>query len=78
MLVKNLVKIARVSGQKATDKTPMDEMPLIFVFEVGVLSVGESIFCIGGFGVGVLSLAFCPKINCKVYLGLWTEKKRCL
>ena len=40
-----------VSGLNAMDKMPMYEMPLIFVFEVG-----ESIFCIGVLGVGILSL----------------------
>ena len=43
-----------VSGLKATDKMPMYEMPLAFVF--GVLG---SIFLYWGFWV----LAFCPKIT---------------
>ena len=42
-----------VSGLNAMDKMPMYEMPLIFVFGFGV---GESIFCIGVLGVGILSL----------------------
>ena len=44
-----------VSGHYGTDKTPMYEMPLIFVFGVWGFGVGESIFCIGVLGVGVLS-----------------------
>ena len=49
-----------VSGHSATDKTPMYEMPRIFVFGGWGFGVGESIFCIGVLGVGILSLAFCP------------------
>ena len=41
----------------------MYEMPLTFVFGGWDLGVGESIFCIGVLGVGVLSLAFCPEIK---------------
>ena len=55
---------SRVSDHNATDKKPMYEMPLTFVF--GVRGLGfwgwESIFNIGVLGVGVLSLAFCPEI----------------
>ena len=45
-----------LSGLNATDKMPMYEMPLIYVF-----GVGESIFCIGVLGNGILSLAFVPR-----------------
>ena len=48
-----------VSGHNATDKTPMYEMPLIFVFGVWGFEVGESIFCVGVLGVGVLSRDLC-------------------
>ena len=44
-----------VSGHYGTDKTPVYEMPLIFVFGGWGFGVGESIFCIGVLGVGVLS-----------------------
>ena len=44
-----------VSGHYGTDKTPMYEMPLIFVFGGWGFGVEESIFCIGVLGVGVLS-----------------------
>ena len=48
-----------VSGHSATDKTPMYEMPRIFVFGGGVLGLGEH-FLYWGFGcwhfvIGVLS-----------------------
>ena len=36
-----------VSGQNATDKTPMYDMPLIFMFGVWGFGVGKSIFRIG-------------------------------
>ena len=52
-----------VSGQNATGKTPMNEMPLIYVFGVlglGCLGWGENFF-IGVMGNGILSLAFCPE-----------------
>ena len=49
-----------VSGLNATDKTPMYEMPLIFVFRA--FGVGVSIFCNGVLGNGILSLEFCPEI----------------
>ena len=52
-----------VSGHNTTDKTPMYEMLLIFVLGGWGFGLGESIFCIGVLGVGVLSLAFCPKID---------------
>ena len=41
----------------------MYEMPLIYVFEVCGFGVGESIFGFGVYGVGILSLAFCPEIE---------------
>ena len=44
------VPYRKVYGHNTTDKTPMYEIPLIFVF-----GVGESIFCVGVLGVGVLS-----------------------
>ena len=40
----------------------MYEMPLTFVLGGRGLGVGESILCVGVLGVGILSLAFCPKI----------------
>ena len=46
------------TGLNATHKTPMYEMPLIYVF-----GVGARIFCIGVLGNGILSLAFCPEIE---------------
>ena len=46
-----------VSGHNASDKTPMYEMPLIFVFRVRVLGLGRAFFVLG-FWV----LAFCPEI----------------
>ena len=52
-----------VSGHSATDKTPMYEMPLIYVFGGWGFGVGESTFCIGVLGNGILSLAFCPEIG---------------
>ena len=55
-----------VSGHNATDKTSMDEMPLTFVF-------GENIFCIGVLGVGVSTLAFCPKIKSWAPWGSYTS-----
>ena len=45
-----------VSGHNDTDKTPMYEMPLTFVFGVWVLGLGRAFICIG-----LLSLAFCPR-----------------
>ena len=51
-----------VSGQNATDKTPMYDMPLIFMFGVWGFGDGKSIFRIGVLGVSVLSLVFCPEI----------------
>ena len=48
-----------VSGHSATDKTPMYEMPRIFVFGGWGFGVGESTFCIGVLGVGILSKEFC-------------------
>ena len=50
-----------VSAHNATDKTPMYEMQLIF--GGWGFGVGDSIFCIGVFCVGVLSLAFCLEIH---------------
>ena len=55
-----------VSGHNATDKMPMYEMPLNFVFGGWVLWLGEH-FLYWGFGcwhfvIGILSLPFCPKI----------------
>ena len=49
--------LGRISGHNATDKQPMDEMPLISVLGLGVWGLGfvEGIFCIGVLGVGVLS-----------------------
>ena len=44
-----------VSGLNATDKAPIYEMPLIYVF--GVLGLGEQFF-IGVLGNSSLSLAF--------------------
>ena len=49
-----------VSAHNATDKMPMYEMPLIFVF--GVLGLGRACFYIGVLGDGILSLAFCPEM----------------
>ena len=48
-----------------TNETPMYEMPLIYVLGFGDLGfgVGVNIFCIGGFGNGILSLAVCHEIN---------------
>ena len=45
-----------VSSHNASEKTPMYEIPLTFVF--GVFGVGESIFSTGVLGVDVLSSAF--------------------
>ena len=55
----------KVSCLNATDKTPMYEMPLIYVFGCWGFRVGVSIFCIGILGNGILSLAFCPEIAFK-------------
>ena len=43
-----------VSGLNATDKTPMYEMPLIYVFGVWGFGVWVSIFCIGVLGNGIV------------------------
>ena len=51
-----------VSGHNATDQTPMYEIPMTFLFWGWGFGAGESIFCIGVLGAGILSLAFCPKI----------------
>ena len=48
----------------------MDEMPLVFVLGGWGFGVGESIFYIGVLAVGVLSLAFCPKIAIMVKGGV--------
>ena len=56
----NSLKRSLVSGLNATDKTPMYEMPLIFVFRGWGL--GEHVF-IGVLGDGILSLAFCDCIK---------------
>ena len=67
-----------VSGHNATDKTPMYEMPLIFVFGGSGFEVGESIFCLEVLGVGVLSLAFCPEIIFPIHpTSNWTLKLYC-
>ena len=50
-----------VSDHNATDKTPMCEMPQIFMFEV--LGLGRTFFCIDVLGVDILSLAFCAEIT---------------
>ena len=49
--------LGRISDHNATDKAPMDEMPLIsvFGFGVGVWGIVEGIFCIRVLGVGLLS-----------------------
>ena len=46
-------------------QTPMDEIPLIYVFRVWDLEFWDwgKIFCIGVFGNGILSLAFCTEIK---------------
>ena len=59
---KALATLLEKFGENAADKTPMYEMPLTD-FCVWGFGVGESIFCIGVLGVGVLSLAFCPEIK---------------
>ena len=46
-----------VSSHNATDKTLIYECHRFLC-----LGVGESIFCTGALGVGVLSLAFCHEI----------------
>ena len=57
-----------VTGVNDKHKTPMYEMPLIYVFEIRGCNFGFGafFFCIGVLGNGILSLAFCPKIrkNC--------------
>ena len=62
-----------VSGLDATGKTPMYEMPLIYVFGIWGLGfgVGASIFCIGVLDNGILSLTFCPEIM----MVLWIDPK---
>ena len=62
---KSTSTIGYPSGQDARDKTPMYEMPPIYVFRIWGLGfgVGESIFCIGVLGIGTWSLAFCPEIQ---------------
>ena len=52
-----------VSGLYATDKTPMYEMPLIYVFGLGVLGVAQAFFVLGVLSNGICSLAFCPQIH---------------
>ena len=49
-----------VTDLNATDKMPMYEMPLIYVF--GVWGLGRAFFCVGVLGNGILSSAFCPEI----------------
>ena len=49
-----------VSDHDATDKTPMYEMPLIFMFEV--LGLGEH-FLYWGFGCWHFAIGFCPEIT---------------
>ena len=49
-----------MSGLNATGKTPMYEIPLIYI-GVGVCG-WASIFCIGVFGYGILSLVFFSEI----------------
>ena len=49
-----------VSAHNATDKLPMYEMPLFFVF--GVLGLGRAFFFYWGLGDGTLSLAICTEI----------------
>ena len=46
---------ASVSGLNATDKTPMYEMPLNYVY--GILGLGRTFFALG-----FSAMAFCPEI----------------
>ena len=57
-----------VSGDNATDKTPMYEMPLIYVYGGWGFGVWKGNFCV--LGVGILSLVFCPKIGPMFWI-LW-------
>ena len=51
-----------VSGLIATDKTPMHEMPLSFVFGGWGFGVGGNIYCNAVLGVSVLTLALCLEV----------------
>ena len=52
----------QLSGLHATDKTPMYEMPLTFLFGGRVLRL-ERAFSVSGFWVfGIWSSAVCPEI----------------
>ena len=55
-----------VYGLYATDKTPMYEMPLIYVFGgwgLGFWGWGKHFFVLGVLSNGIFSLAFCPQIH---------------
>ena len=57
-----------VSSLNATDKKPMHEMPLIFVFGGWGFGVGGNIYCNGVLGVGVLTLALCLQVTILPFL----------
>ena len=58
-----------VSGQNASDKTLTHEMPLVYVFGVGVLGVRPALFVLGFWAIAFCHWCFVPR-SCNDYQDL--------